>query len=517
MARVVLAWVLLALVCRAAAAEEVPRPGATFALIIGNNKSMDSELKPLRYADDDAARYFELFRTLGARTYLLTRPDDNTRRLHPQAVAESREPRYDVLMDVVQKLKDDIQTAHEKQVETTVYFIYAGHGNHKNGRGYIGLEDARLTGESIVEEVIEPLGADQVHIVVDACNSYYLAQSRGPGGSRRVLQGFSHDRGLAKYKKIGLLLSTSSGRDSHEWEILQAGVFSHEVRSGLYGAADADRDGWISYKEIASFVEQANRAIPNERYRPRVFARPPSSSENLIGLPGENPHILDVDGTLPAHYFIEDTQGVRLMDFNNGKGHSMRLLRPAARGLLYLHNADDSREYLIHPTPGVVKLSSLEPKSPGSQDRGAVKHAFSLLFSLPFDSSVVDSYRYPTLESVAPVATVEERVDSSRPWYRTAGWISLGIAGAAATSGVVLSLTTSDMRDSLGQNPSHEEALDLNREIRDRNVAAVTLYSVAGAAVVTGLFLLLWPDNPIQAGAVVSPDGDFHFMLGGGF
>ena len=37
------------------------------------NRSVDTELEPLRYADDDAARYFDLFRVLGARTHLLLR------------------------------------------------------------------------------------------------------------------------------------------------------------------------------------------------------------------------------------------------------------------------------------------------------------------------------------------------------------------------------------------------------------------------------------------------------------
>lgn len=66
---------------------------ATFALVIGSNQSVDTSLAPLRYADDDAARYLDLFRVLGARTYLLTRPDENTRRLHPQAAAEAMDPK----------------------------------------------------------------------------------------------------------------------------------------------------------------------------------------------------------------------------------------------------------------------------------------------------------------------------------------------------------------------------------------------------------------------------------------
>ena len=49
-------------------AEDKPLPNAVYALIVGTNRSVDADLKPLRYADDDAVRYQELFRALGART-----------------------------------------------------------------------------------------------------------------------------------------------------------------------------------------------------------------------------------------------------------------------------------------------------------------------------------------------------------------------------------------------------------------------------------------------------------------
>ena len=68
----------------ASARAEQPPAHATFALILGVNRSVDPEAKLLRYADDDAARYLELFRSLGARSYVLTRPDANTAALHPQ-------------------------------------------------------------------------------------------------------------------------------------------------------------------------------------------------------------------------------------------------------------------------------------------------------------------------------------------------------------------------------------------------------------------------------------------------
>src|SRR5437762_3404086 len=85
-----------------------------------------------------------------------------------------------------------------------------------------------------------------------------------------------------KRPRVGLLLSSSSHRESHEWDGFEAGVFSHEVRSGLYGAADADGDGEVTYREIAAFVARADAAIPNERFRPQVYAHAPTHAPALL-------------------------------------------------------------------------------------------------------------------------------------------------------------------------------------------------------------------------------------------
>ena len=81
------------------------------------------------------------------------------------------------------------------------------------------------------------------------------------------------------------MLSSSAAQNSHEWEAYQAGVFSHEVRSALRGAADHDGDGVVTYDELAAFVFTANRSVPNERYRPRFFVRRPQRG----GAPGDAP------------------------------------------------------------------------------------------------------------------------------------------------------------------------------------------------------------------------------------
>ena len=333
-----------------AQADDAP-PRATFALIIGSNQSVDANLTPLHYADDDAARYLDLFRLLGARTYLLSRLDENTKRLHPQAAAEATDPKKASYDTAVAQLVADVTQASQRGVETTVYFVYAGHGNVENGQGYITLEDMRLTGNDLAA-TFKQVPATRIHVIADACASYFLAYGRGPGGERRPLDEFGIASALTNDSRIGLLLSTSSARESHEWDAFQAGVFSHEIRSGLYGAADADGDGQVSYHEIAAFVARANSAIPNERFRPDLHARAPRGGDLLLDLRRANGRRIDIDGKHAGHYYLEDARGVRIADIHNAPDQNLSILRPAPNGRVYLRNVDDDTEMVIEPRPG---------------------------------------------------------------------------------------------------------------------------------------------------------------------
>src|SRR5512140_2079062 len=54
----------------------------TFAVVIGNNKSLGRRRPDLHYADDDAARYFEILQTIApGRVSLLAQFDRDTQRL----------------------------------------------------------------------------------------------------------------------------------------------------------------------------------------------------------------------------------------------------------------------------------------------------------------------------------------------------------------------------------------------------------------------------------------------------
>jgi hypothetical protein len=498
---------LAAAAAREARADEPPK--ATFALIMGSNVSVDRDLPALKYADDDAASYLDLFRVLGAHTYLLSRLDESTRRLHAQAAAEALEPTRAVLEQTVAQIAADVTRARDRQVETVLYIVYAGHGNIRDGVGYVTLEDTRITGADLAR-FAEAIPATRVHIIVDACASYYLAYSRGPGGERRPLSGFQDSSQLASDPRIGLLLSTSSARESHEWDGFQAGVFSHEVRSGLYGAADADGDGQVSYREIAAFVSQANGAIPNERFRPNVFARPPRQSDMLLDLRRGLERRLEIDGAHAAHYWLEDSNGVRLLDVHNASDQAVHIVRPSPGGLIYVRRADDDFERILPNAPDVVALSDLDAGRVTVATRGAAHEAFNKLFALPFDRAVVAGYVPPDPRgpgSAASDAAFPDAAPASSSRLRLAlGWAGVGLGAVGIGVGAALTVSASTVAGNASPRQSQADVADRNRRIDDFNTGAVIGYAAGGASLATGLLLLLWP-GARHVHATASPSG----------
>jgi hypothetical protein len=498
---------LLAAAAPARAASPGQRPLEAFALVLGVNRSVDKDSPPLRYADDDAVRFRHLFQMVGIRTVALARLDDNTRRLHP-GEPELPAPRLEALQRAVDQLATQVAAARAAGRRTELYLVYAGHGKADGRSGYVTLEDARLRGADLLARIIQPVGADHNHVIVDACQSYFAVLGRGPGGSRRALRGFSDLGPIGERPDVGLLLSTSSARESHEWAAFQAGVFSHEVRSGLYGAADADGDGLISYFEIASFVERANASVPNEQYRPDIFAKPPEGVPALLDLRPALPRRIEVDGPALGHHYLEDSAGVRWADFHNAA--AIRLARPT-RAALYLRRASDDREYLLPDGQDVARTSQLALREPHVAGRGAAHDLFRSLFALPFDASAVESYR--SKSSAGPAVALDpdpvdaEVAQTAEASQRPRLALGLGTVGAASILAGALTLwSAAGLRDDVTARTPQEDVLRINQRISSRNRWGAVLLGAGGAAVLGGsLWWLLGRESPVDI--AVSGDG----------
>ena len=508
---------LLALVALLAVLGASPRARAgesaepvRLALVIGVNRAVDANLAELRYADDDAVRWRDLLRKLGATTRTLTRVDEATRRLHPDAEGDAAKPTSADLDRAVAALASEATAARARGASVLLYVVYAGHGDVRNGQGYVTLEDARLTGPDLAERVLGKIGATRTHVIVDACGSYYLAYGRGPGGERRKIDVRPASFELTRDPSVGVLLSTSSARDSHEWEAVQGGVFSHEVRSGLLGAADADGDGVITYREIAAFVARANAGIPNEKYRPDVFARAPSAGAPVLAdVRGAREKRIEIDGAHAGHWVLESATGVRLAEVHTATGHAVTLVRPSDERLYLLRLGDVPAEIAIAPDRDVVLLASLEAEAPRARSRGALHEAFEKLFSVPFDQRAVEEWTPPPPPKEQPPEEAGSPRGSPR---KTVGKIALGVGAAALVTAGGLAIGAKALERGVGASESQADVERRNRTIQDLGTASlVTLISGAATAFAGGA-LLLWPDPVVdvaRGGAVLGVGGRF--------
>jgi hypothetical protein len=319
----------------------------------------------------------------------------------------------------------------------------------------------------------------------------FLALGRGPGaGQREDIHGFAALGGLGARRDVGLLLSTSSARESHEWSEFQAGIFSHEVRSGLLGAADANHDGHVSYREIAAFIERANALVPNDKFRPDVYVKEPAGTAALIDLRPGLRRRMELDGDHPGHYSLEDARGVRLADFHSAQGQTLSLIRQAGGGSLFLRRAGETTEYAVDGSVDVLRFQDLQPQPSTAQPRGAAHEAFSLLFSLPFSQQVVDDYvvRAPAL--IAPASEVSD-VERQSTLRRTAAFTLLGAGAGAAAGGTWLMLSALALQHAPAN--SQADVVHANQGIERRNTWSRVCYGAGAAAVGAGALLLLWP------------------------
>jgi hypothetical protein len=507
-----LAGAALAAPSLATAAAPGAQPPLSVAVVVGSNHSPSATQQDLRYGDDDAVQNARTLALLGAETTLLVSPDAETRELFP-ATKPQGPATHAALRAAFAAVKAKLAAARAQGRHTDLYFAFAGHGDTADGRPFLQLDDGRLWREDLAG-MLREAGADDNHVLVDACYAAAFVSDRGAGGQREAMPaGFSRARATWP-ARTGFLTARSSGGQTHEWAEYQSGVFSHELRSGLVGAADVNVDGKVTYREIAAFVRRANEAIPNRRYRPEVSTAPPGGDLDaaLAVLPA-GPIVLELDMQPAGRAFVESETGIRLVDLHPAKGVAVKVRLPTDLGSLFVQqettpNVSSSlREFRLQPRAGHVRMSALAASTPHVSARGAGHEAFLHLFALPFDAQASAAFSLDAQDAAELTWQQDydkaERAKTLRRQFGI-GALTLGAATGAVAGGLILS--TWIMKD----DGSNQGGATYNDTLDSREKAAIVLGSVAGASLITGAVLMLWPDAP--ALSVASAPGCEAFL-----
>ena len=466
-------------------------------IVVGNNASQDENLDPLRFADDDAFKYFHFFSFVADEVVLLANPDAETRPLYRGV--EHTAPTRAAVLDAIDEKVEAASALAATGEEVIVYLVYSGHGNYdQEGRGYVHLEDGKLTTRDLFYHLIGKSKGFYVVLLFDACNASFLVKSRGGASDRRAAG--SSTLKLENYKNVGVVLSSSKTGEVKEWGRYLAGIFSHQVRSALTGVADVDLNREITFQELASFVEAANRAVENPALKLTPYIRPPAARPDLALVDFSTAtfeRFLSLQFAVPTRVTVFDEDLVRFADVRLDADYPARLNLPA--GDFYIA-VDDAEYQVAASSRGELKLEQL-PSAPSQAlaSRGTDQYYVKHLFSVPYGQSFARDYLAGDYEQ----GLVFSRF-SPRPWYSNEpAWATLGLGAALLGTGGYLSALAAAERDRAMDTPWADERAAHNRNIDQYNVWTTVTAIAGGAAVATGVALFVF-DQPIEE-TVISP------------
>jgi hypothetical protein len=410
--RITLFVAALSAVCPAVAAAKTH----VYALVVAQNRSLDPGVKPLRYADDDGVKDWELLSLYAEKSSLFVLLDDETARMHPDASQMAEVPRKQAIFDRLAEYNALMAQDVARGDDPELFFVYAGHGDvDAAGQGYVNLFDGKLTRGELFHDVVAPSKAHFVHVIIDACKSYFMVNSRGgnkrwlddqvPASEDRSdqqLKAFFAEEDLSNYPRAGVIVATSGDQDTHEWARYQSGILSHELRSALSGAADVNGDGRIEYSELRAFLAAANARVRNPEARIEAFARPPALDRHhaLVDLRNAtgNTRFLHFAPGLAGRFHIEDDRGVRWADLNKEMGGGFDVMVSPRHGYYVMRGdsrSEDETEETEFRASGSrrVELSSLKWRPRAIASRGALDQTFRQdLYKVPYGRGFYDGF-----------------------------------------------------------------------------------------------------------------------------
>lgn len=427
----------------------LPALPRAYAVIVANNQSVDGSRARLRFADDDGVRFAELFKSQGIAAQLLTVLDEDSQRLFPEHIGSTRPPSRENLKAALATTFAAMTEQKRQGLHPEFYFVFTGHGDVRgSGEGILHLQDDYFTRADLFAEVIKASPAAFNHIIIDACQSYFMVAARGaqatpaPDQSVMIRHLVAAER-LSAFPNTGVILSTNAAAEVHEWGRIEAGVFSHEVRSALSGAADANEDGAIDYDEVGAFLAAANADLPNPKTRLRAHTQAPRQDlgHPVLNLMSDGPR-LEIPAHVAGHFYLEDDRAIRFADFHKGQGAVLRL-HLVNRPRYFLRTK--GKEYLLElggdvPPYQPLAFQSLHASARAYQEKGATEDAFAnYLFATPFDHGFVEGFRQRksiVVDAPAPTLLSTDRTAPDSSGLRVRRSLAIGFAGVGVGLGV---------------------------------------------------------------------------------
>ncbi len=408
----------------------------TFTVVIGNREppaaASGATLSTLRYADDDAIRYVQLFGRLPGKAHLLTVMDRETLKRFPDLTPQGP-PTLKALQAAIADVKQRAAAAQKAGERTRFVLVFSGHGAVRaDGETFLAMLDGELTRDVLFDEIFAQLQADEIHVIIDACHAGGVVGVRGDANFDREIeattrsvttddaQRWLHARTLARFPHVGVLAAASAGEKAHEWSEIEAGVFSHEVLSGLWGAADVNGDRRIEYSELQAFTAVANRAVDDPRAVPRMVAHAPAGTPHAVLV--DLDQLRDTawitgDASTLGRFYIELNDGQRVIDANLGVPTATIGVPTDRQAYLRTHEVESRLQLATGARAdfGSLVLLPIDAQARGATDQAYRRGLFAEPFTVGYYRGYVDSIAVPSVKFSKPRPTTPAVVAAPVP------------------------------------------------------------------------------------------------------
>ena len=200
-----------------------------FAFLVGANNGGKDRVT-LRYAVDDARAVEEVLKEMGG--------------LLPTDSHFLEEPDRKKFFSEIEELTKDVGEARNKFRRVEVIFYYSGHSDEES----IYLGDNRVTYKEF-RDLITSMDADVRIAILDSCASGALTLPKGVIKKSPFLMDTAYDM-----KGYAFMTSSSASEAAQESGRLGRSYFTHNLISGMRGAADMNLDGRITLNEAYQFA-----------------------------------------------------------------------------------------------------------------------------------------------------------------------------------------------------------------------------------------------------------------------
>jgi hypothetical protein len=200
-----------------------------FALLVGANDGGNDRVT-LRYAVDDAQAIQKVLEEMGG--------------ILPGDSRFLADPGRETFFEEIKILAEDVAQAKEKFRRVEVIFYYSGHSDEEN----IFLGSDRVSYREF-RDLITSMGADVRIAILDSCASGALTLPKGVIKRSPFLMDTAYDM-----KGYAFITSSSASEAAQESSRLKRSYFTHNLISGMRGAADMNQDGRITLNEAYQFA-----------------------------------------------------------------------------------------------------------------------------------------------------------------------------------------------------------------------------------------------------------------------